>query len=245
MRVYLAGVIKDPAVRKYASESYVLQSFYNLPTSVYSCLSKCKDLIVDSGAFSFMTSQKNKQVDFDSYAVKYAKFLKENNVSKYFELDIDSIVGIGKVEEIRRFIEKETGKPSIPVWHKSRGINYFKKMCHDYDYIAIGGIVSKEIKRKEYNKLIPLINYAHKTNTKIHGLGFTNTSILHKFKWDSVDSSSYASSIRFKNMPDFDPVKKKIVGYFPENKKIKDRNAIVEAAYLEWLKFQRYAEFNL
>lgn len=245
MRVYLACGLEHEAPLKYASQSYILESFYALPKRNYPYIKKCKDIIIDSGAFTFMTSQKNKKIDFDEYASNYAKFLKRFDIDKYFELDIDVIKGVGYVEEVRRFLENETHKPSIPVWHKSRGIDYFKQMCKNYDYVAIGGIVSREIKPNEYPKLIPLINYAHQTNTKIHGLGFTVTATLDRFKWDSVDSSSWTYSTRYRNISYFDKKTKAMVYFKPPNKRIKDRDKLLELTYLEWLKYQRYAEKNL
>ncbi len=61
----------------------------------------------------------------------------------FFELDIDRIVGLEKVEEFRRRIESKTGKQSIPVWHSNRGWQYFVNMCKEYNYVSIGGIAKR------------------------------------------------------------------------------------------------------
>ena len=53
-----------------------------------------------------------------------------------------------KLKKIRTKLEKGTNKKCIPVWHLSRGFDEFIKHTQEYDYIAIGGIVTKEIKKR-------------------------------------------------------------------------------------------------
>lgn len=94
-------------------------------------------------------------------------------------MDIDSVVGLAEVERLRHKLERMTGKKPIPVWHKNRGKEYFVKMCEEYPYVAIGGIVTKEIPRKVYETAFPwFINTAHKHKAKIHGLGYTTVANL-------------------------------------------------------------------
>lgn len=61
---------------------------------------------------------------------------------------------------MRAMLEKGTGKKCIPVWHKSRGLEEWRKLTKEYDYVAIGGIVTKEIKRKEYKYFSPMLSIA-------------------------------------------------------------------------------------
>ncbi|MBA7538322.1 hypothetical protein ES705_30597 [subsurface metagenome] len=63
-------------------------------------------------------------------------------------------------------------------------------MVKDYDYVAIGGLVTGEITDME--KYAPfLIDIAHKDSCKVHGLGYTKTRLLKFIPWDSVDSSTW------------------------------------------------------
>lgn len=151
MNIYLAGQapwrqegLYDEAIRN--SKPYILESFYYANKDTESLIPYFGDFLLDSGAFTFMTNAK-KDVNWDEYIKKYAEFVRRNNIDKYFELDIDSVVGYKKVLEYRNKLEKLTGKKCIPVWHKSRGIKEFEKMCDEYPYVAIGGIVSGEIKK--------------------------------------------------------------------------------------------------
>jgi len=154
-----------------------------------------EDFLLDSGAFSFLTG--TQIPDIDLYLEDYARFIKDNNIKQYFEMDIDSIVGLPKVEEYRKYLEKETGVPSIPVWHLSRGKEYFIRMCREYSYIALGGIASKEYGSKLYKYFPWFIKTAHENNCEIHGLGYTGKGLL-KYRFDSVDSTSWLAGIPIK-----------------------------------------------
>lgn len=179
-------------------DAYILQSFYYVDDFTENViLPNCKDFILDSGAFTFMQNAKKTNVDWDEYVERYARFVKKHKIQKYFELDIDSIVGLEEVERLRAKLEELVGWQCIPVWHRSRGIDYFKEQCDKYSYVAVGGIAIKEIKPKEYPIFKALIKEAHKRGTKVHGLGFTQLKKLKIYKFDSVDSSSWVSGNRF------------------------------------------------
>ena len=117
-------------------------------------------------------------------------------------------------------------------------------MCEEYDYVAIGGIVTKEITKEQYSFLPWFINEAHKRGCKIHGLGFTDTNLLQKYHFDSVDSTAWLSGSRFGHVYYFDNgvMKNKTP---PKGKKTVHYKLIDEQNVNEWLKFQRYAENNL
>lgn len=106
--------------------------------------------MLDSGAFSYINSKNTNNVNWDEYIESYAEFINNHNIKLFMELDIDSVVGIKEVERLRNKLERLTNKQCIPVWHKSRGKDYWLKMIKEYDYVAIGGIVTKEIKPSEY-----------------------------------------------------------------------------------------------
>lgn len=127
----------------------------------------------------------------------------KHDIKYFFELDIDAVVGLEEVEKLRKRLEAETGKKCIPVWHKSRGKEKFIEMCKEYDYVAIGGIVTKEIKPVEHKYFKWFIDTAHFYGCKIHGLGFTNLKGLYIYNFDSVDSTSWGSGWRFGSMYHF------------------------------------------
>ena len=248
MRLFLAGVAPwrsgggyDPIIREH--KPYILESFFYADTDTERLLPHFGDFMLDSGAFTFMQGKGGKP-DFDEYAERYGDFINRNHVQKYFELDIDVVVGYDRVKKIRQKLEKLTNRQCIPVWHLSRGLDDFKRMCDEYSYVAIGGIVSKEITSDKYNALPVLIAEAHKRNAKIHGLGFTALDWLRKCHFDSVDSTAWTTGNRFGYLYYFDgkTMKKKDV---PKGHRLGDSRAAALHNYTEWIKFQKYAETHL
>jgi len=246
MRIYLAGSGWSGRIwiDRGQYDFFRLESYHNISKAEVKVLQNYKGFLLDSGAFTFMSGGVDaKNIDWDKYVYEYASFIESNKTANYFELDIDSIVGINEVERLRKALEKKSGYRSIPVWHKSRGLDYWKKMCKDYDYIAIGGIVTQEIKRSEYDVFIPLLKIARQHSCKVHGLGFTNLKGLQKYPFYSVDSTSWLSGSRYGGLYMFngkslDKVKK------PEGKRMSTVKT-AEHNFDEWIKFQKYAENNL
>ena len=130
---------------------------------------------------------------------------------------------LDKVLELRKILENVSNK-IIPVWHKNRGIEEFKKMCQDYSerVIAITGFKNEDIKDEQY---LMFLKYAKKYNCKVHCLGMTRKKVLDKVPFDYVDSSSWKQSGiygridgRGKVSKQFSKVKREIV--FMENYKV-------------------------
>lgn len=247
MNLYLAanwqGIDKAYIPKESMFDISILESFYYSDSWTEALIPYFKSFMLDSGAFTFMTSHKG-QVDWNDYIRRYAEFINKNGVKLFYELDIDSIVGYEKVIEMRRWLESATGKNPIPVWHKSRGKEEFLKMCDEYDYVAIGGIVSKEITRQEYKYFPWFINEAHKRGCKIHGLGFTNLEGIQKYHFDSVDSTAWTTGNRFGSIYRFNGTTMEKYDK-KQGQKLADSRAVAINNFNEWLKFQKYAETHL
>lgn len=190
-----------------------------------------------------MTNAKQAKIDWEEYIKKYADFINRNKIKNYFELDVDNIVGYDKVKEYRKKIERLTGTPVIPVWHKSRGKEEFLKMCDEYDYVAIGGIVTKEITKDQYPFFTWFINEAHKRGCKIHGLGFTSLDGILKYKFDTVDSTAWTTGNRFGYIYKFNGKTMTKIDV-PRGKRLNGRLAAINN-FSEWIRFQQYADKNL
>lgn len=117
-------------------------------------------------------------------------------------------------------------------------------MCRDYDYVAIGGIVSKEITQKEWKYFPYFINKAHEHGAKIHGLGFTSLVDLPKYHFDSVDSTAWTSGNRFGTMYRFNG-KTMEQHKRPDGTRLTDHRATAVHNFKEWVKFQKWAESHL
>ena len=249
MTVYLAGTEGQDEIFTHSVKPWreiaMLQSYYYLRTK--KAVHIPDRFLLDSGAFTFIVGDKSKQVNWDEYVDQYAAFVKKHNVRRYFELDIDVIVGYDRVKQLRTRLESQVGWPSIPVWHKGRGKDEFLKSCESHKYVAIGGIVSKEIKPNEYGVFPWVIRQAHEKGAKIHGLGFTSLAGLTRCHFDSVDSATWLVGDRFSNICRFECVKgewsmtqKHLYG-----KRCKDVAKLRQFNFNQWVRFQEYAETHL
>jgi len=205
---------------------YYIKGKYNLACEVRD---KSELILIDSGAHSF---QKGKKVDWDKYTQEYANFIKKfdrENVLGYFEMDVDNIIGYDNVLRLRKVLEKVSDK-IIPVWHKNRGINEFKKMCHDYSgkIVAITGFKNEDIKDDQY---LMFLKYARSCSCQVHCLGMTRKQILDKIPFDYVDSSSWRQNGIYGNIAG-----KKVSREFSKTHPLE----VFLASYLEGMKMQRY-----
>ena len=240
MKLCLAGLCcaREKTKLIFDEIPFVLESFYYIRDFELPLIKNAELFLLDSGAFTFMNNAKTK-VNWKEYIDKYIAFINKYDVKYFFELDVDVVLGYENVKKIRHYIEAKTGKKCIPVWHKSRGIDEFKKLVEEYEYISIGGIVTKEITKKEYPLMKRLVAYANRKGTKVHGLGFT-ASDVSDYGFYSVDSTSWLSLGRFGQLYKF--TGKKIVNITPKNKGI-NRQMYVEGELhniKEWIKFQNY-----
>lgn len=249
MKILMAGVASRAYVvtendEKYKDKIYVLESFFYLKDWMYPYILNHWNFMLDSGAYTFLeNAKKGNNIDWDSYILKYADIINKLNIEHFLELDIDNVVGLKEVERLRDKLEQATNKKCIPVWHKKRGLDYYKKMCKDYPYIAIGGIVSGEISSKDYPVFTNLLNIAKENKTKVHGLGFTNLIGLTKYKFYSVDSTAWIYGNRAGFLYKFNG--RTLDKYpIPKGNRLKAKDAAIHN-FTEWIKFQKYAEANL
>jgi len=224
----------------------ILESFYYADEWTEWAIPRLGNFMLDSGVFT-MAYGSGRKVDFDEYTDKYIEFINKNDVKLFFEMDIDDIAGLSKAEELRRKIERGTGKQPIPIFHKNRGKDYFIDMCKNYPYVAIGGIAGKGnmVKRKEYMPYFRwFIDTAHKYGAKIHGLGFTDLKALETLKFDSVDSTSWTTGNRFGAIYRFNGKTMEKYGK-KDGQRLSDSRAVAINNFNEWVKFQQYARINL
>lgn len=202
MKIFLSSIENGKSNNKESYQYFLekglkfkwnLMSYYYIRSNKYELAvdirNNSQEILIDSGAHSF---QKGKKVDWVEFTKEYAEFIKKfdrPNVIGYFEMDVDNIIGYDKVLELRKILESVSDK-IIPVWHKNRGIEEYKKMCKDYagKIIAITGFKNEDIKDEQY---LMFLKYAKKYNCKVHCLGMTRKKVLDKVPFDFADSSSW------------------------------------------------------
>lgn len=252
MIVYLAGFITiEKIYKKPTNDIYLLSSFWEHKTGNIKEYVMQDKHILDSGAFTAINDKtgKYKNFDWDLYTKKYIEFIKKTNQKLFFELDIDCVVGLKKVEYYRKQIEDAVGIPPIVCWHENRGLDYWIESCEKYPYLAIGTTTAtKEGKKIRKNPQILhwFIKHAHKNNAKVHGLGFTSSTWLKKLKFDSVDSTTWLGA-QYGKICQFNGTTIKQI----TKSQLKLNNHLIKTkeAHLhnfeEWVKFQKYALNNL
>ena len=251
MRIYLSGInsLRAPIEQGEVdlSKLFALESFYSFQDWELAYIPRFRGFLLDSGAFTFMSAgAKHGSVDWLSYSDRYADFVRENGIRDYFELDIDSLTGLAYVEQLRRRIENRVGWQSIPVWHPGRGGQYWKDMCREYKRVAIGGIAAKERARSAYERAFPsMLAIARKEGAKVHGLGYTDFGGLQRFRFDSVDSTTWLSVSRFHEVAKFS--KDRVIRVVPRRmgKAIKSPSEALLFSFLEWQKYSEWAYRNL
>ena len=209
-KIFLAACshVKTPVVNSGIKPHYILESFMDLRGGgeakkkyIEWCLT-ADEFLLDSGAFTFINKAKKKEKfsvkEINFYCKEYVKFINQYDIKLFFEMDLDCIFPYEKVKKARKWIEKHTGKKCIPVWHISRGMDDFYKMCQEYDYVAVGGIAAKEIKKKDYKLLWDLCDIAHSYGCKVHGLGYLPIALLNEnaCPFDTVDGTGWQGHMR-------------------------------------------------
>jgi hypothetical protein len=203
MKVYIAGV-PGGGWRKREKElsnlwRFRLWSYHYLTQEkqIIKMENKKVELFLDSGAFSAWTQ--GVPVDIR----EYIKFIKENAnvIDVYANLDV---IGIGgkkpnrltaeKTLENQKVMEK-AGLSPIPVFHFGEPFSFLEYYCSEYDYVALG--VAGNIG----TKLIPWLDtcfseYICDKETglpkiKAHGFAVTSLSLMLRYPWYSVDSTSW------------------------------------------------------
>jgi hypothetical protein len=149
---------------------------------------------------------------------------------------------------MRARLEQLTGKPCIPVWHRSRGIEYWRSICRDYKYVSFSA--SGKNKSSEWVRtpagvraMRGLIDTAKTAGASVHALGYTNLRTLPLLKPTSVDSTSWLMGNRGGFLYFFtgSAIVKRDK---PPGTRLKAREVAIHN-FFEWVKFQRYAEQHL
>jgi hypothetical protein len=243
MKIFLAGENGLPFLKKNFYDFYRLDSYIYMKNRPYK-INNFKDFILDSGIFTYLNGKTTKNIDWEKYVFEYSNFIIKHKIKNYIEVDIDKIVGLKEVENLRYKLEKKVGYKCMPVWHLNRGYDKWLEICNDYDYICFGAFITDGLSSKKYIGIKRFLTDAKKNNCKVHGLGFTNFKYLKHLKFYSVDSTSWVSGNRYGHICNFDG-NKIINTKRKKGQRIKNTNLLAWHNFIEWVKFSNYAEKNI
>lgn len=224
----------------------ILSSFYYCEKNkeLVSRIPKMRNFMLDSGIFTMINS--GKRVDIEDYLVRYAEFIKGYKIKEYVELDLDQVIGVKETRRLRDRLENMVGWQSIPVWHTIRKEDSFIDDCKNYKRICLGFFLTEGLSIATTQKFAPhFIKKAHEIGCKIHGLGFTYTSLLPKFSFDSVDSSTWSAGKRYGCLQWFDKEKKVIVQKSRPQGTKTNLPLIEKYNFSQWREYQDWALKNL
>lgn len=246
MTIYLAVTSLHYTGYEMLKGADILSSYFycrSIP-EITSTIPYMRDFMLDSGVFSFINS--GKKFD-DKYVHQYADYIKENKIKSYVELDVDQLIGVKETRKLRDKLEKLVGWPSIPVWHTIRGKEAFLQDAKEYPRICLGFFLTEGLPTALTEKYTPwFIDKAHENNCKLHGLGFTKTTLLPKFHFDSVDSSTWSFGQRGGWTCRFNPTTHRMTQYAKkEGTRICDYGGLMRHNFAEWRKYQDWARRNL
>ena len=242
MIVYLAT---DAAHEKWSKDAPNILISFAYITKQCQFIHNHQNFLLDSGAFTFMQKFSG-DFDMDSYVDRYCEFINTEHVQNFIEMDVDYVLGMNEARRLRNLIERKTQKQTIPCWHLIRGKDAWIDICKNYPYasISLSGktTTSRWFKKLNYKPLQWFLDVAAENDCKVHGLGFTNTKLLHKYKFYSVDSSTWIFG-RYGNFFNFNGRIMDSSSFREKGRTVYDR--IMTHNTNEWIKFVNYAKDNL
>lgn len=152
------------------------------------------DLIIDSGAFTAMSSGK------PIVHADYIAFLEQHQhlMRLAFSLDV-----IGDPEASYANFQRERAALGdkvqiVPAYHLGSDWHHLERLCQLTDYVAIGGAVPHARRPKIIMQhTIRAHQIAAKHGTRLHGLGITGRDAITKLPWASVDSTAWKTAARY------------------------------------------------
>jgi hypothetical protein len=158
------------------------------------------DLFLDSGAFS--ADSQGYEIDIQ----EYIDFVKRHRdyLTCYANLDVigDPTKGIDGAEETWKNQQamEAAGLSPMPVFHVGEDESYLRYYVENYDYVGLGGMVpfTSQVLRAWLDRVFrDLICDAQGwPQVKIHGFGMTSLSLMLRYPWYSVDSTSWIMASR-------------------------------------------------
>lgn len=151
------------------------------------------DLFLDSGAFSAFTSGATIGLE------EYADFIQRHGEMFNLRANLDVIGDDGSKSWDNWKALEGMGCDVFPVFHIGDDIKWLHKILDTgYPMLALGGLVG--VSRKARKEWLDDIWEKHLTDDQgkairsVHGFGFTDLTLMLRYPWGSVDSSTWLMS---------------------------------------------------
>lgn len=151
------------------------------------------NVFIDSGCFS--ADRSGKPIDLDAYMT----FLHNvrDKITLYANLDV---IGDWKASWENQKIMESEGLTPLPVHHLEDPMKCLN-WCLEYKYFALGGVAGGATTKDRinfFNKCWDIIcDEEGYPKSKVHGFGMASPSLVYKYPWFSIDTSSWVAYGRF------------------------------------------------
>lgn len=153
-----------------------------------------RQIFLDSGAFSGFTQ--GVEIDLE----KYCRFIKEYGDIIEVASVLDGIGDPVLTLENQKKME-DLGVNPLPCFHYGEPTHFLEHYIENYDHITLGGMVPistgplREWLDDIWDRFLTDENGMPKL--KVHGFGLTVLSLMERYPWYSVDSTSWVLTGRF------------------------------------------------
>jgi len=149
----------------------------------------------------------NKEVK--EFIEKYIAFVHKYKDRFYGYVNMDIIFDPEKTWENQQYLES-CGLDPIPVFHFGEDFSWLKKYMDKYQYIGISGL-GADIRKKQYcqsfgDRVFRFL-FESGQEFKVHGFAATAFSIMTRYAWTTVDSTTWVKMPAFGRVivPTYDP----------------------------------------
>jgi hypothetical protein len=168
-------------------------------------------VVTDSGLFTMMFGAgKGKTydlADLKAYAAAYLTYMKAHAPEAVVvEMDVHKVLGLAALAELRKLCGSMwPDERCIYVWHIEEGEDGLRALVDRYPYVALSVPEFRIIARTTGKPLTSLLLSALRTirrepkggTVRVHLLGCTQRGLMLNPHYDSVDSTSWISGVRW------------------------------------------------
>ena len=194
-------VLYDMGIRNFLISYHYVQKKH-LQTKEYKELGV--KFFVDSGAYTFMNNLEHEETtieEWEKYIESYLRWVERNRdiVFACANLDIEYLVGGDQVQYWNeKYFEPfmlNTGIPVCFIHHIDTALSW-EKYCQRYPYTGLSwGVDNPDGDDLKYG--IDMLRTAEKYNCLVHGMAMTQTSLLTKMPFYTVDSTTWLVGLQY------------------------------------------------
>lgn len=176
-------------------------------------------LFIDSGAFSAFAS--GVEVDIN----QYIDFLQK------YAWAYDICAGLDVIGDWKATLKNQTYMETRglhPLWtfHRGEPFDLLKEQIQERDFIALGGMAQSASRRGEFQNWLDRCFSIIKDSVRVHGFGITTPSLMIRYPFYSVDSTTYLGGSKRASVYFWDPVRQIITEQCAHAKKTSDHRTI-------------------